>query len=231
MPKERNVIKLLLVVLVLCLTNNLYCQKKINGRYSNLMPNQVYYNYFEFYENGIFEYHSGADLGEDEFGKGYYKIVKDTLTLSYELTELREESFFKIRKYYNSKDSIEINLNIYDFKNRPLEKIMVYSFPEYNSSESNKNGVSILKFKRGLPKEKLEIHVDAEFWSKQIIYLNYDSNYEIEVYMNSLKTGGFYQPKALKNQIIKYKIIEQNEDFIILKSKEGNITKFIKQIK
>lgn len=230
MQKELNVIKFFLTVAVLFVISNLYCQKKISGRYSNLMLNQEYYNYFEFYENGVFEYHSGADLGDDEFGKGHYKIENDTLILNYNLTELKEESYFRIKKYYNSKDSIQINLNIYDFKNNPLDNIMVYSFPIYKSTESNKNGISTLKFKKGLPKEKIEIHIDAEFWSKQIIYLDLITNYNIDVYMSSLVKGGFSHPKALKNQIIKYKILEYKDEFMKLKNKEGSTISFVKQI-
>lgn len=60
--KEQNVIKILLIVTFFCLSINLYCQKEIIGRYSSLMLYQEDYNYFDFNKNGIFEFHSGADL-------------------------------------------------------------------------------------------------------------------------------------------------------------------------
>jgi len=227
MHKEQNVIKILLTVVVFYLSSNLYCQKKIIGKYSSLMGYQEYYNYFDFNKNGVFEYHSGADLGDDEFGKGHYQIKNDSLILNYDLTELKEESYFKAKKYYNSKDSIKVNLNIYSSNKEPLYKIIVYSFPNYQSTESDKQGTAHLKLKKGSYKEKVALHIDGVFWAKQIIYLDSDTNYNLDVFMNKSVIQGFGHPKALKNQIIKYKIVEFNKDFIKLE----NINGFMKLIK
>lgn len=228
MLKEQNVIKLLLSVTLFCLSINLYCQKKIIGKYSSLMLYQGYYNSFDFNENEIFEYHSGADLGDDKFGKGHYQIKNDSLILNYDLTKLKQESYFKIKKYYNSKDSIKVNLNIYSFDEEPLYNIIVYSFPNYQSTESDKQGVAYLKFKKGLYKAKVELHIDGEFWAKQVIFLNSDTNYNIDVFMNKSVIQGFGHPKALKNQIIKYKIIEHTNNFIKLKN-NSEVIKLIRQ--
>ena len=226
--KEQNVIKFLLTVTFFCLSINLYCQKEIIGRYSSLMLYQEHYNYFDFNENGTFEYHSGASLGDDEFGKGHYQIKNDSLILNYDLTELKYESYFKAKKYYNSKDSIKINLNIYDFDKKPLYNIMVYSFPNYKSTESNKKGIASLKFKKQTYKDKIKLHIDGEFWARQIIYLDADSNYNIDVFMNKSIIQGFGHPKAIKNEIKKYKIVEYKDDFIKLESDSG-IMKLIRQ--
>lgn len=230
--KEQNVIKILLTVTVFCLSNYLYCQKKINGRYSSLMPNQEHYNYFDFNKNGTFEYHSGASLGDDEFGKGHYQIKNDSLILDYNLTELKYESYHKAKKYYNSKDSIQINLNIYNFNNEPLYNIMIYSYPNYKSTKTNKNGGSFLKLKKGIYKEKINLHIDGEFWAKQIIQLDSNANYDIDVFMNKSLTYGFGHPKAIKNQVFRYKIVEYTKDFIKLKrAKENRSIKLVKQFK
>ncbi|MBQ0907656.1 hypothetical protein KBJ98_02945 [Flavobacterium sp. F-328] len=68
------------------------------------MPNQEYYNYFDLNANGTFEYHSGACLGDDEFGKGHYQIKKDSLFLNYDLTELEYKSYYKSKEYFNADD-------------------------------------------------------------------------------------------------------------------------------
>tara|TARA_B110000240_G_C13446670_1_gene430636 strand:- start:57 stop:731 length:675 start_codon:yes stop_codon:yes gene_type:complete len=222
------VIKLLLTVTFFCLSINLYCQKEIIGRYSSLMLYQEHYNYFDFNENGIFEYHSGACLGDDEFGKGHYKIKNDSLILIYNLTELNEESYFKAKKYYNSKDSIQVNLNIYSFNKEPLYNIIVYSFPNLKSTESDIKGIASLKLKKQTYKDKIELHIDGEFWVKQVIFLDSDANYDIDIFMNKSIIQGFGHPKAIKNEIKKYKIVEYKDDFIKLKSDSG-IMKLIKQ--
>lgn len=204
--------KILFLLLVSIFYNKLYSQSKIIGKYSSLMLHQEHYKYFDFHENGIFEYYSGASLGDDEHAKGHYQIKNDSLILNYDLTELKYESFFKAQKYYNTKDSIEVNLNIYNFNKVPLNNIMVYSFPNYISTESNKRGFAFLKLKKSNQKEKIKLHVDGSFWSQQIIYLDSDANYNLEVFMSKSVIEGFTHPKAIKNEIIKYKIIENNEN-------------------
>jgi hypothetical protein len=65
------------------------------------------------------------------------------------------------------------------------------------------------------------------FLAKQVIYLDGNSNYNIDVFMNK-STVQFGHPSLIKNQIIKYKIVEYKDDFIKLKSNSG-IIKFVKQ--
>ncbi|MCD8399206.1 hypothetical protein G1K66_08220 [Tenacibaculum finnmarkense] len=96
MQKEQNVIKWILIMWIFSLSSQLYCQEEIIGRYTNLMSYQEHYNYFNFNENGVFEYHSGASLGDDEFGKGHYLIKNDSLILNYDLTEPSFKSYHKI---------------------------------------------------------------------------------------------------------------------------------------
>lgn len=229
MPKEQNAIKLLLTLSFFCFISYAYSQIEIEGRYSSLMPYQEYYNYFDFDKNGTFEYHSGADLGENEFGKGHYRIKNDSLILNYDLTKLKYESYFKAKKYYNSKDSIVINVKINNFKKDPLKNIMVYSFPNYVSAKSNINGITFIKLKKGSREDKIELHIEGEFWAKQILYLNGDSNYNLEVFMNKSTIIGFGHPSAIKNQIVSYKIVEYEDDFIKIDSGKG-IIKLVKSL-
>lgn len=229
MLKEQNVIKLLLTLSFFCLSFKLYCQQEIDGKYSSLMLNQEHYNYFDFNKNGIFEYHAGADLGEIEFGKGHYQIKNDSLILNYDLTKLNKEGYFKTKKFYNSNDSIKINLKIYNLNKEPLSNVMVYSFPTYSATQSNKKGTASLKFKKQRHKDKIKLYVEEMFLSKQVMYLDGDSNYNIDVFMNK-SVEQFGHPKAIKNQIIKYKIIEHAEDFIKIK-KENRVIKLIRQSK
>lgn len=225
MPKEQNVIKLLVILLITASIVKLSAQEKIEGKYS--VPIIFAYKYYVFNNNGTFEYHSGASLGDSEFGKGHYQIKNDSLILNYDLTELANESFFKAKKYYNSKDSIEIKLSIYNFKKEPLYNIMVYSFPNYQSTDSNKQGAAFLKLKKGAYKDKIKLHVEGEFWAKKIIYLDSNSNYDIDIFMSKSKIQGFGHPKAIKNQVLKYKIIEQSNDFIKIRN-ENRVTKLVK---
>ncbi|PNW27128.1 hypothetical protein [Formosa algae] len=202
--------------------------KKITGKYS--VPIIFAYEYYIFQENGVFDYHSGADLGDSEFSKGHYTIKNDSLILNYDLAELKEESYFKAKKYYNYKDSIQVKLNIYDFNKQPLYNVTVCCpYPKFKCNESNENGIVILKFKKEKRKDKLEILIDGEFLAKQIIYLDFDSNYNINVFMNKSVIQGFGHPKAIKDQIKKYKIIKISKAEIKLKTKNNKIITWVKQ--
>jgi glutamate formiminotransferase len=185
------------------------------------MPNQEHYSYFNFCNNEIFEYHSGASLGDDKFGKGHYQIKNDSLTLNYDLTEIRYESYFKAQKYFNTKDSIQVNLNIYDFNKKPLYNVIVYSYPNIQSTESNQEGVAFLKLKKGNHKDKIELHIYGSFWSKQIIYLDSEANYNIDVFMSKSVIEGFTHPKAIKHDIKKYEIVKFTDNYIKLKNEKG----------
>ena len=217
MLKEQNVIKIYLVIFLLCALKS-FGQEKIQGKYS--IPIIFAYKYYDFKDSNIFEYHAGADLGEDEYGKGHYSIKNDSLILNYDLTELKYESYFKAKKYFNSKDSIDINLKIYDFKGNPFSKVMVYSFPIYKSTESDKKGIASIKFKKQEHKKKIKLYVEQVFCAKQVIYLDGDSNYSIEVFMNN-STEQFGHPRLYKNQVVKYKIEEMNDSILKLRDKNS----------
>lgn len=226
MQKVQNVIKFCLIIFILSVFK-VTGQQKIQGKYAT--PLIFAYKHYVFDENGIFKYESGADLGINEIGQGHYTIKNDSLVLNYDLTELKEESYFKAKKYYNSKDSIEIKLNIYNYNHEPLYNMQVYAFPELKSTESNKSGLALLKFKKEKRKDKLEIHIDGEFLAKQIIYLDFDINYNIEVFMNESVIQGFGHPEAIKNQIDRFKIIEISKKYIRLKNNNKEI-KLIKML-
>lgn len=216
MQKVLNVKDIICVVLITFSFNFCFSQIKIDGKFNIKQKlNNLNENY-TFTKKGVFKYQSSGDLGVISYGKGCYFVKNDSLFLNYNLTKLKSESYFKIKKYYNDKDSIKINLNIYNFKKQPLHNIMVYTFPNYQSTTSNKQGKAYLKFKKIKHKEKIELHLEGEFWSKQIIFLDTDVNYSIEVFMNKSIISGFGHPKAIKDQIKKYKISELNEKKITL---------------
>lgn len=222
MLKEQNVIKFLSTVTFFCLSVNLYCQTEIIGRYSSVMLYQEYYKYFDFNKKGIFEYHSGASLGDDEFGKGHYQIKNDSLIFNYDLTELKYKSYHKAKEYYNSKDIVTIKVIVKDFKGNIMTNTNVYIKEDKIGHILGEK--SFVNFK--LKKEKKGFFLD-------ISNLGYDSyklklsklkNYEIEVFLKKASTIS----RAIKNQIIKYKILEYTNDFIKLKSNNG-VIKLVKQ--
>ena len=71
-------------------------------------------------------------------------------------------------------------------------------------------------------KKQLEFNIESIGFGYNFSILK-NRNYEIDVYLNLDNYG-----TAIKNQIIKYKIVEQTDDFIKLKNTNG-IIKLVKQ--
>jgi hypothetical protein len=201
-----------------------FSQKKIEGKYKlNLKLNEFYEKY-TFNKVGVFKYENSGDLGLISFGNGNYFIKNDSLILNYNLTELKKESYYKSKKYYNDKDSIQVKINVYNFDNQPIVNSIIYAFPKNKSTESNKNGEAFLKFNKQEGNNKIELHIDGEFLAKQVIYINSDANYVIDAFMNKNEIIGFDHPKAIMNQIKKFKIIEIKEKEIKLNYNKQYIT-------
>ncbi len=224
MPKGKSVKVLLFLIGFISSIPFCFSQKKLKGVYKVKYELNDFSKKYSFNENGGFSSESYGNLGLIEFGKGHYTIKNDTLFLNYNLTKLKEDSFHKSKKYYNSKDSIQIRLNIHSSNNiKPLFNVQIWSFPEYKSTESDKNGNAFFKFIKEKRKEKIEIHIDGKYLAKHIIYIGFEANYDIEVFMSKSDVVGFGHTKALKNEIIKYEIIEINNRFIKIKKNEQNL--------
>lgn len=222
MQKEQNVIKWILIMWIFSLSSQLYCQEEIIGRYTNLISYQEHYNYFNFNENGVFEYHSGASLGDDEFGKGHYLIKNDSLILNYDLTEPSFKSYHKIKEYYNSKGSISIKIVVKDFKNNPIINAETYILKENKGYIVNSNGKAIFDLKK--EDKNFVLGVSDVGYESYNIKLSKLKNYIIEVFLKQ----GSNAPKAIKGEILKYKLIEYNNSFIKIK-KKNKVLKLIKQ--
>ncbi len=166
---------------------------------------------YKFKENNIFEYQESGCLGVSMQGKGHYLIKHDSLILNYDLTELQESSYHKIRTYITSKDSVQIKINIFDENKKPLNYVSVYS--DKKSKISNEKGEVVFKFLSN--KKDKKIIVFSMSYDVDIIVINTGLNYNIDVFLmeNSIK--------FIKNDIIKYKIDSIAKNKIYLKRKNG----------
>ncbi|MFD2529774.1 MULTISPECIES: hypothetical protein [Polaribacter] len=222
MHKEQNVIKSLLIVVIICLSNNLYCQKKIIGNYSSLKAYQEHYKYYKFNENGIFEYHSGASLGDDEYGKGHYQIKNDSLILNYDLTELKLKSYHKIKEYYNTKNIVTIKVIVKDFKGNINTNTNVYIQKDKIGYTIREKGFVNINLKK--EKKDYFLGVSNLGYDSYKLKLSKLKNYEIEIFLKKASTVS----KAIKNDIKKFKIVEYKDDYMKLENNK-EVIKLIKQ--
>lgn len=198
-------------------------QKTLEGVY--LRDVLFSYEKYEFFKDGVFTFQKGGDLGVSSKGKGNYKIKNDSLFLNYNLTSLKENSYFKSKSYFNEKDSITLEFKVCNLEEKPLKNVMIYSLNEQKESvdaSEDKDGNRTLVFKKGNYKDKVEVFIDGEFLDRQILVLRSDRNYILEVYMSNSESQGFYHPKAIKGDIQAYKILNFEDNFIELKNTEVN---------
>lgn len=226
--KAQNVIKPIILIIFLFNATKCIAQKSILGTYYfdyKLKYSNTSYN---FNEDGTFEFKSTGDLGITDFGKGHYETKNDSLYLNYDLTELNYDSYHKSKHYYNSNDSILIKVNVFNMKNEPLPNIQVLSLSNRIGARTDSSGTILFKLKKEKRKDKLEIHLDGEYYTRHILYLNYDINYEIDVFLSKTVNYGF-SPKFYKNFIEKYRIIEISNNFIKLQLNNKQVIKLNKQ--
>lgn len=222
--KGQNVIKYLLFIVTVFLSNYLFCQQQIVGRYSSLMPNQEYYNYFDFNANGTFEYHSGACLGDDEFGKGHYEIKKDSLILNYDLTELEYKSYYKSKEYFNAEDLITIKIAVRDLEESSIVDANIYIPNERNGYVQGKDGFVVFSLKK--QNQEVSIEISNLGYENYKLTLSKVKNHEIEVFLKKSSTVS----KAIKDEIKEYKILELTNNKIKLEQ-NGKVVELIKQLK
>ena len=222
MQREQNAISYVLFFLIIMSSNNIYSQEKLEGKYTNLAPLQEYYNYYIFYGNGIFDYHSGASLGDDKYGKGYYQIKKDSLILSYDLTALTYKSYHKAKEYYNSKDITTLKVVVKNFNNTVITHSNLYI-------QGNKMGhilghEGFVNFELKKENKDFFLKVSNLEYESYTLKLSKMKNYEIEIFLKKAATSS----KAIKNEIETYQIIEHSKAYIKLKNK-NQLLKLVKQ--
>ena len=212
MQEEQNVIKFLLFFFLMCIFN-VSAQKKIIGKYSFIDGTGYFFENYSFDKSGLFDHKKGGDLGVSSFGRGHYLIRNDSLILNYNLTKLKTNDYHKFKYYLNNKDSISVRINIYDLEKNPVYGTAIAVFSKKLLKRSNKDGAVEFYLKK--EKQQIEFNVsnigfgyDFSIWKNR--------NYEIDVFLNTDNYGVPY-----KNQLIKYKIIEQTDKLLKLESNSG----------
>ena len=214
MQRGRNVKKVILFIVLISSMNFGHSQEKIKGVY--MTSNGIAeYNFStkSIFEMKIFEGIHGALNG---YAKGHYFIKNDSLIFNYDLTKLKEESYFKSRKYFNYKDSITISLNVYDFNNKPLNNIGVFAYPNSVLTLTNVKGNAILKLKKEKQEKEITLNLNGDSFAQLTIPVNYKVNYIIDAYLSKSKSAGFGHLKAYKNNVDRYKILATSKDSIKL---------------
>lgn len=198
--------------------------QKLKGLYSNLAPFQEHYKFYRFGNNGTFEYHSGASLGDDIYGKGDFEVLGDTLILKYNTTEPKKLGYHTTEIWENQKTSIKFDFQVVDLENKPIPNVNVIYLNNsgYEKIILNEQGEGTGIFK----KRQDSVKINFSFLGYERYTAKFDLNFSknIKVYLAEWTSG-----IPILDQVDTLEIVEFEMDTLKLKDKEGNIDKWIRR--
>lgn len=195
----------------------IFSQTRLNNKYSKCteaLDNGACKTY-TFNKNGTFQDDFSGGFSYYNNGSGHYKILKDSLILNYDTSELRTNDYHKASLYINTQDSIKVSIKVYDHRNNVQSNTAVILLPERILKRTDENGEVVFKLKK--EEVQLKFNVTNDFLGYEFsIWKN--KNYEIEVFINPYATG-----IPTKDQIESYKILEYTDEYLILKNNKLTI--------
>ncbi|GIM52199.1 hypothetical protein CAPN004_12290 [Capnocytophaga cynodegmi] len=224
MQKVQNVNRILFLFFLLGISNSIFSQKTLEGRFVNNT------NWYQFHTDGTFDYADVGELGIKKEGRGHYTLTKDSLILNYDLTDIPFSGYHLTKSYVNSKDSIDINVSVYDFDRNPLPNSQVFLTEGAGKKHmlTDKNG----KVKLTIKKEKIEDFLTIIYnyeCMHHIPEIFFQNNYDITIFLTKKPfTEPFDRGKAIKDEIKKYKILKNKKDYLELQQPNGTILKLKK---
>ena len=93
MQKVQNVNRILFLFFLLGISNSIFSQKTLEGRFVGNT------NWYQFHTDNTFDYADVGELGTERYGKGHYTLSKDSLILKYDLTEAKCPGYHIIKTY------------------------------------------------------------------------------------------------------------------------------------
>ncbi len=221
MRKVQNVTKLLFLFYLILICSNGYGQLK--GNYC--IDYALHYNYdcIRFYDNNLFEYHTGADLGDFYFGRGEYKIIGNNLILNYNKTSPLELGYYLTKIWTNSKDSINVNMTTMTLDKKPVPYLSI-TFSDslakngVNGIATDRDGRGSIIFKKD--RKNINLFLTGVGYKSQNITISKYYNYRLNVYILEDKGQGI----PIKGQIDTLKIVDLKKDYFKVEEKNGKIT-------
>lgn len=202
-------------------------QTILSGLFSDLEPLQEHYNYYKFEEDGTFEYHNGASLGDNFYAFGTYSLKNDSLVLNFNETIPLKIGFHSFEIWKNSTKNIEINFNVFSLNKTPASNVnIIYKDSStksgYNGIIADKLGRANLKLKK--ENKNLEISISNIGFKEYKLKIDKNYNYNIDVFLLEQGLG-----IPIKNQIICYKIVEMRNDYFIVLDENNKKIKWKKR--
>ena len=109
------------ILAIVFFTNSIYAQNAITGIYSRSNIILDTYEYYDLKNDGLFEYHKGASLGNDLYGSGTYIVSNDSVILSFSTSEPRSSGSHLTKVWHSKSDITNIKMSVEDFAGKPIK--------------------------------------------------------------------------------------------------------------
>ena len=207
--------KKIISVLLVTVMGSIYAQSILSGTYcvNSMLGSQS--DCITLNEDGTFESEKAGDVATISYGKGHYFITEDSLTLNYDLTDIKIAGYHILKPYKNLTTTPELKIKVFDFDKNPLPNVNVDFFYENNThkmKETNEKGE--LFYQLPLKNELNRVSFSTNFATPYDFSFDKQYSYEIEVYLS--KIPGYEMGYAIKGAIQKYKIFKKEDNYFIV---------------
>ncbi|MCK0124943.1 hypothetical protein MWU76_11075 [Gelidibacter sp. F2691] len=224
MPKAKSAIKVIAIVLLMCFHEGIQSQDRaIDGLFCRVyFPSGDFSNCLEFKKNNTFEYEFSGHLGTQSYAHGQYELIKNKLILDYNKTEPIKIGHHVSKIWTNSKDSINLQFNFFDFDNIPIPFVNVIykdslSKNGYNGIIATKEGRAQLILKK--KNKDFELVISNLGYSQYKFTVDRNYNHDIAVYLQKEGDG-----LPIRNQIDTIIIDKIRPKYFNVKNKNGSVT-------
>ena len=200
---------------------NIHGQTMLQGTYHGLDVFQEQYSYYEFENDNTFNYHEGADLGDAYYGSGQYKLQYKLLILNFNTTKSKVSSSFNTAFWTNSKNTVSYEFVVKDNQLGPILGAEIEVPSKGIKFTTDTLGKARIRF----DKEKSITHGTVVYLGYDIceFALNLSQNQKVEVVLNREPPG-----YPIKDIVDTLEVVRKGENWMELKDKLGNISKWKK---
>lgn len=203
-------------ILLIFMIFTICSHSQISGTYCLVYELKDFSTCLKFNEDGTFEYEQIGHLGVQQYGKGDFRISRESLTLDYGKTKPKKATFYRYEFWDAQKDSIILNFKVMDLNSNimPNSSIIVDLEKEIGLKTGSK-GLAKITLKKS--EESNKIIINSLGYNTSKFKLQKSLSYYIEIYL--AKTGGI----PIKDKIEYFEIIENNDDSLKIKDKTGKV--------
>lgn len=218
--------KRLLITLILLQSICLFGQKKLDGTFCRV---KRYYGqwYYTFKSDSLFDYETKGCRTKGK-GRGKYKIIGDTLNLTFVETDTAQNSAVIERINCENLDTLTLNLHVTALETKsPISYADVWYSKDNRVSKSyrlDENGNLVMKLPKSKINSELNLHIKIAMHQEMALKVNTAFCSNINIVLETSNVS--YQENGT---IWKYKILRHSKAKLVMRGENNYKFKYKKQ--